>query len=140
MSTPTENKALVVRFWADLARRDFDAVGAYFTENGHYTDVPAPEEGAFGPAEVAARLRLGLAPLTKYVLHDGTIVADGDMVITEHSEEWFWETGEHVQLPFVSVQEIHDAKITRWHDYFDLNTLMSAAPQAWIEHVMVGYK
>jgi len=102
--------------------------------------VPAPEEGAFGPAEVAARLRLGLGPLAKYVLHDGPIVADGDMVITEHSEEWFWESGEHVHLPFVSVQEIRDWKIVRWHDYLDLNTLMAAAPAAWVEHIMVGYK
>ena len=74
------------------------------------------------------------------MLHDGPIVADGDMVITEHSEAWFWESGEQVTLPFVSVQEIRDGKIVRWHDYFDLNTLMAAAPQAWIEHIMVGYK
>ena len=140
VTTPTENKALIERFWSDLGRRDFDAVGAYFTPDGHYTDVPAPEEGAFGPAEVAARLRLGIAPLANYVLHDGTIVADGDMVITEHSEEWFWESGEHVHLPFCSVHEIKDGMITRWHDYLDLNTLLSAAPQAWIEHIMVGYK
>ena len=140
VSSPSENKALVERFWADLARRDFDAVGAYFAPDGHYTDVPVPEEGAFGPAEVAARLRLGLGPLAKYVLHDGPIVADGDMVMTEHSEEWFWESGEHVHLPFVSVQEIRDGKIVRWHDYLDLNTLMAAAPAAWVEHIMVGYK
>lgn len=140
MTTPAENKALIERFWGDLARRDYDAVGAYFTPDGHYTDVPAPEEGAFGPAEVAARLRLGLEPLVKYELHDGPIVADGNMVITEHSETWHWETGESVTLPFVSVHEIRDGQVVRWHDYFDLNTLLSAAPEAWMTHIMVGYK
>jgi ketosteroid isomerase-like protein len=140
MSTPEENKELVRRFWADLARRDFDACGAYFAPDGHYTDVPAPEEGAFGPAEVSARLRLGLGPLADYVLHDGPIVADGDLVVTEHHEEWFWESGEHVDLKFVSVQEIRDGEIVRWHDYLDLGTLMNAAPQAWLDHIMVGYK
>jgi limonene-1,2-epoxide hydrolase len=140
VTTPAENKALIERFWGDLGRRDFDAVGAYFAPDGHYTDVPAPEEGAYGPEEVAARLRLGIAPLAQYVLHDGPIVADGDMVITEHHEEWFWESGEHVDLPFVSVHEIRDGQIVRWHDYLDLNTLLSAAPAAWIEHIMVGYK
>ncbi len=140
MTTPAENKALIERFWGDLARRDFDAVGAYFTPDGHYTDVPAPEEGAFGPAEVAARLRLGLEPLANYELHDGPIVADGDLVITEHGETWHWESGESVTLPFVSVHEIRDGQIVRWHDYFDLNTLLSAAPEAWITHIMVGYK
>jgi limonene-1,2-epoxide hydrolase len=140
MSTPAENKALVTRLWADLARRDFDAVGAYFAPDGHYTDVPAPEDGARGPKEVAARLRLGLGPLANYVLHDGPIVADGDMVITEHREEWFWDSGEHVELPFVSVQEIRDGQIVRWHDYLDLDTLLSAAPAAWLEHIASGYK
>jgi limonene-1,2-epoxide hydrolase len=140
MGSAAENKALIERFWGDLARRDFDAVGGYFAPDGHYTDVPAPEEGAYGPEEVAARLRLGLGPLADYRLNDGPIVADGDMVITEHSEDWTWETGEHVHLPFVSVHEIREGKIVRWHDYVDLNTLLSAAPPAWIEHIMVGYK
>ena len=67
MSEPSDpavrNAALTERFWDDLFRRDFDAVGAWFTHDGNYRDVPAPEDGAFGPAEVAARLRLGLAPL-----------------------------------------------------------------------------
>jgi limonene-1,2-epoxide hydrolase len=134
------NRALVERFWADLARRDFAAVAAYFTPEGHYTDVPAPEEGAFGPAAIEARLRLGLEPLERYVLHPGPIVADGDMVITEHAEEWFWNTGEHVRLPFVSVHEIHDGRMTRWWDYWDLGTLMAAAPQWWVERIMVGYQ
>ena len=140
MSTPAENKALVERFWADLARRDFDAVGAYFAPDGHYTDVPAPEEGAFGPAEVAARLRLGLGPLVKYVLHDGPIVADGDMVITEHSEEWFWPTGEHHLVRFCSVHEVRNGKVERWWDYVDIGQLTAAAPAWWIEHIMQGYK
>jgi limonene-1,2-epoxide hydrolase len=134
------NRALVERFWADLARRDFAAVAAYFTADGHYTDVPAPEDGAFGPAAIEARLRLGLEPLERYVLHPGPIVADGDLVITEHAEEWFWRTGEHVRLPFVSVHEIHDGRMTRWWDYWDLGTLMGAAPQWWIDHIMGGYR
>ena len=140
MSSAAENKELIERFWADLARRDFAAVAAYFDEDGHYTDVPAPEEGAFGPKAIEARLRLGLEPLARYVLNDGSIVADGDMVITEHSEEWYWETGEHVRLPFVSVHEIRDGRIVRWWDYWDLATLMNAAPTAWIEHIMAGYQ
>lgn len=134
------NRALIERFWADLGRRDFAAVASYFTPDGHYTDVPAPEEGAFGPAAIEARLRLGLEPLERYVLHPGPIVADGDMVITEHAEEWFWSSGEHVRLPFVSVHEIRDGRIVRWWDYWDMGTLMNAAPAWWVEHIMAGYQ
>ena len=70
----------------------------------------------------------------------GTMVAEGDMVIHEHSEEWHWGTGELVVLPFVSVFELHDGTITRWWDYWDLGTLMNAAPQWWLDHIMQGYK
>ena len=137
-----ENIELVTAFWAALAARDFERVGAFMSERGQYIDVPVidAEEGAFGPAETAARLRLGLAPLERYVLHDGPMVASGDLVITEHNEEWFWHTGEHVLLRFCSVQEIHDGKVDRWWDYFDLGAVMNAAPPWWIEHIMVGYK
>ena len=137
-----ENIALVTAFWDALGRRAFDEVGAFMSERGHYIDVPVidAEEGAFGPAETAARLRRGLEPLEKYVLHDGTMVASGNTVITEHNEEWFWHTGEHTLLRFCSVMEISDGKVDRWWDYFDLAAIMNAAPEWWVEQIMVGYK
>lgn len=137
-----DNTALVNEFWEALGQRNFDAVGSFMSPRGHYIDVPVigTEDGAFGPEETAARLRLGLAPLEKYVLHDGPIVANGDLVITEHAEEWSWHTGEHALLRFCSVHEINNNKIDRWWDYFDLGGLMSAAPAWWVEHIMVGYK
>jgi limonene-1,2-epoxide hydrolase len=142
VSDPEANVELVRAFWEALKRRDFAAVGAFMSERGHYVDVPVKDvdEGAFGPAETEARLRLGLEPLVGYVLHDGPIVASGDMVVTEHSEEWTWATGEHVHLPFTSVMEVRDGKVDRWWDYFDLNTLMGAAPASWVESIAGGYK
>lgn len=134
--------ALVAEFWAALGRRDFDAVGAFMSDRGHYVDVPVidVEEGAFGPAETAARLRLGLEPLAGYELHEGTIVATGDTVVTEHVEEWTWHTGETTKLRFCSVMEVRNGKVDRWWDYFDLAAIMNAAPQWWVEQIMVGYK
>jgi ketosteroid isomerase-like protein len=140
MSDPAANKALIERFWEDMGRRDFAAVRAYFTDDAHYTDVPAPEDGARGPDQIEARLRLGIEPLERYVPRPGNMVAEGDMVILEHSEEWHWKTGETVVLPFVSVFELRDGLIARWWDYWDLATLMNAAPQWWLDHIMVGYQ
>ena len=136
------NIALVEAFWAALNRRDFEAVGAFMSERGHYVDVPVidVEEGAFGPAETTARLRLGLEPLENYVLHDGIITASGNSVITEHVEEWFWHTGESTKLRFCSVMEVSNGKVDRWWDYFDLAAIMNAAPAWWVEQIMVGYK
>lgn len=141
MDNAARNRGIVEALWADLSARDFAAVAARFTEDGHYTDVPAPEEGAFGPAEIEARLRLGLGRLEEYETKDGTIVAEGSIVVTEHSETWVWDAAHQVTLPFVSVMELDDdGLITRWWDYWDTNTLMGAAPEWWLTHVMTGYK
>jgi ketosteroid isomerase-like protein len=135
-----ENRTLIEGYWDVLERRDFEGCGAYFAEDGVYTDVPVGEVGATGPVEVAARLRLGLEPLERYVHHLGYIVASDDVVMTEHTEEWFWHTGEHVALPFVSVMELRDGKIVRWWDYFNLPTLLDGAPQWWLDHIAQGYR
>jgi len=135
-----ENRAVVEQLWQDLYRRDFAAVGAHFHDDGTYTDVPTPPEDiAVGPAQIAARLELGLGPLER-IEHDiGCIVAEGDRVVTEHVETWHWPSGESVPLPFVSVHELRDGRITRWSDYWDLQTLLGAAPQWWLDHIMQGY-
>ena len=66
-------------------------------------------------------------------------MADGDLVMTEHAEEWRWHTGEVVVLPFVSVHQFDDeGRIVRWWDYWDLQTLLGSAPQWWLDHIMSG--
>jgi ketosteroid isomerase-like protein len=131
------NRELVERMWVDLYGRDFDAVGAYFADDGEYTDMPTPaDDVARGPEQIAARLRLGLEPLSS-ISHDvQTIVCEGDTIVTEHVEHWEWPTGERASLPFVSVQQIRDGKFIRWWDYWDLATLMNNAPAWWVEHIM----
>ena len=52
-------------------------------------------------------------------------------MVTEHTEHWTWASGEKVALPFVSVQHVRDGVITLWRDYWDLQTLMNAAPRSW---------
>lgn len=138
--TESANRQLIERFWGDLGRRDWDAVARYFGDESHYTDVPAPEEGAHGPDAIVARLRLGLEPLERYEPLDGRMVAEGDTVMLEHSEGWYWPSGEYVVLPFVSVFEIREGVIMRWWDYWDMGTLMNVAPKWWVEHIMVGYQ
>ena len=141
MRTAEANKELIERFWDDLYRRDFDAVGAYFTPEGQYTDVFTPDDDlAVGAEQIAARLRLGLEPLESITHHNGHIVADDHVVMTEHAEEWHWHTGESFTVRFASVHEIDDGgMITRWWDYPDLQGLLAAAPAWWIDHIMEGY-
>ena len=135
MDETTSNRRLIEGFWKDLYARDFDAVGAYFADDSLYEDVPAPDAGAVGPENVVKRLRIGLEPIERYEHHLHRMVADGSTVVTEHTEDWHFHTGEVVSLPFVSIHVIEAGKIKLWRDYWDLNTLMSGAPQWWIERL-----
>lgn len=137
----TRNKEIVERFWQTLYERDWHAIGEFFAADGEYTDVPSPaDDVARGPAQIVARLRLGLEPISGYDHHLRTMIAEGDTVITEHAETWRWRDGEEVTLPFVSVHELRDGRIVRWWDYWDMQTLMNAAPAWWVEHIMQGYQ
>jgi limonene-1,2-epoxide hydrolase len=134
------NKARVSEFWSALYERDWDRIGSFFLEESQYTDVPSPaDDVAHGPSQIVARLRLGLERIAGYEHDLRLMVAEGEAVVTEHSETWHWHTGEEVTLPFVSVHELRDGSIIRWWDYWDLQTLMNAAPDWWIEHIMQGY-
>jgi limonene-1,2-epoxide hydrolase len=138
--TSDQNKEIVRGLWDALYRRDWDAIAGFFDARSEYTDVPSPaDDVARGPALIVARLRLGLERISGYEHDLRLMVADGDTVVTEHTETWHWHTGEQVTLPFVSVHELREGTIVRWWDYWDLQTLMGAAPDWWIEHVAQGY-
>lgn len=141
MATPEENRRTVEQFWADMHARRWDAFTAHFTQDATYTDAPTPDdEFARGPAEILARLRLAIDPLESMGDERGQMIADDRAVVTEHVEVWTWTTGEQMRLPIVSIHELSDGRITRRIDYWDMQTLVNTAPQAWFEHVMAGYK
>ena len=138
--TTDDNKALVTKFWQALYARDFDAVATFFGPNSTYTDVATPpEDVAVGPDQVIARLKLGIAQLEHYDHTEVLMVAEGHVVVTEHVEHWTWSTGEAVSFPFTSIHVIDDGVIARWTDYWDLSTLLNAAPPWWIEAIASGY-
>lgn len=130
-----DNKALVESFWRALYERDWERIAAFFAPEGHYEDVPAPDPGATGPENVVKRLKIGLEPIERYEHELVRMIAEGDTVMTEHAETWHWHSGESVRLPFVSVHVLADGKITLWRDYWDLQTLLGAAPAWWLERL-----
>jgi len=141
MATPEENRRTIEQFWEDMYAGRWDAFTAHFTDDATYTDAPTPgDEFARGPAEILARLRLAFDPLASMGDERGLMVADGHVVVTEHVEIWKWTTGEEMRLPVASVHELTDGRISRWIDYWDMQTLVNAAPQAWFEHVLQGYQ
>jgi limonene-1,2-epoxide hydrolase len=119
-------------FWEALYARDWGRIRSFFDEDSIYYDIPVgPAAAGRGPDSIEARLRLGLETLSAYEHRPGVMVAEGDVVVTEHEEIWHWESGETVALPFVSIQRIRGKRIALWRDYWDQQTLMAAAPQSW---------
>jgi ketosteroid isomerase-like protein len=130
-----ENKRVVAQLWECLYRKDWAGVAACIAPDGHYEDVPAPDAGARGPANVVTRLRVGLDPVVRFGHEVHRVVAEGDDVLVEHTETWHFETGESLTNHFVTVHVVRDGKIALWRDYWDLNTMMSQAPKWWIERI-----
>jgi len=141
MTESVEAKAVVTAFWKALYERDFGQVASFFGERSTYTDIATPpDDVAVGPRQVVARLELGIQRLESYDHTLITMVAEGGTVVTEHVEHWMWHTGEQVSFGFVSVHEVEQGTIVRWTDYWDLQTLLSAAPAWWIEEIAAGYE
>jgi limonene-1,2-epoxide hydrolase len=138
-SLEARNKQVVERYWDAHFRRDWEAMAGFFTTDAHYTDVGLDAVGATGPTQIVARLQLGIAPLEGYYHFPGHIIAEGDIVVTEHVEQWRFHTGEVIDHPFTSVMEVHDGRITRWHDYSHLGNLLDNAPRWWLEHIAAGW-
>ena len=135
MSQIDDNLALVRRFWDDLYAHEFARVGTYFTADAVYDDVPIPAARVVGPAAIVRKLEIGLGRVPRHVHHVHRMVADDATVVTEHTEEWCFAPDHVVPLPFVSIQVLTDGKISLWRDYSNIDTLLSAAPAWWIEHV-----
>ena len=134
-----ENVTLVRRFWDDLYAHRFDRLAAYFTRDAVYDDVPIPAAKVVGPEAIERKLRIGFERVERHTHHLHRLVADGDTVVTEHTEDWHFAPDNVVALPFVSVQVIEDGKIAFWRDYSNIDTLLSAAPSWWLEHVTASW-
>jgi limonene-1,2-epoxide hydrolase len=141
--TTARNKAIVTRFWDALYSHDWELIGSFFAAHSNYVDVGTGESlgGAHGPQEIVARLRLGLEPVEAHNHEMGRMIAEDDIVVTEHAEEWIFHTGERVLHPFTSVMELDpDGTIRRWWDYSNLSNLLDNAPAWWLEHIASGFR
>ena len=137
------NKQIVAEYWDALYAHDWEAVGSFFTAEANYVDVGTGESGggAHGPAQIVARLRLGLEPVESHTHEPGLTVAEGPVVVTEHLEVWAFHTGEVIRHPFTSVMELDDdGLIARWWDYSNMSNLLDNAPRWWLEHIAAGWR
>jgi len=118
--TPEE---IVIRFCAAAARRDVQELGAYFTDDAVYHNIPiAPVTGR---AAIEATLAQFLSPATSCAFEMLAIAANGNVVLTERVDR-FVIGGKTIALPVMGTFELTtDGKISAWRDYFDMQQFTS---------------
>ena len=131
------NKEIVLRMWSHVYLREWDELRDILAPGCKFEDMPAPDAGAVGPENIVARLRIGFDLIDRFEHSVFRVVAEDTAVIVEHRERWHFKTGEIVENHLVSVHEIADGKISLWRDYWDINGMISKAPQWWIEAVAI---
>lgn len=116
--SPEQAIVLVQRFFADLARRDVDALVAYFTDDAVFHDMP--RERFSGREAIAARLR-AMPNFTELRIEVGHVVAQGEVVLSERVD-YLVLNGKSVRLPVMAAMELRNGKIAAWRDYWDAKT------------------
>ena len=127
------NIDLVEAFFQTLEKMDFEATGRFFTDDGVYCDEPAHEMNATGPAGVTQKLAKSITGLKAFIMGVDTVVGDAGRVTTRRTEEWHFSTGEVAKLPVLCMHEIEDGKIKRWHEFWNMPSLIAQMPPSWIE-------
>lgn len=128
MSTnPTAPLDVVNAFMAAMAIKDYDNGLKYIAANCDYDNVPLSK--VKGPEGVRAVLEPFFAPTIQNEFLVKRQVVNGPIVFQERLDRHLLPTG-WVELPVTGVFEVHDGKITIWHDYFDAATIVSKWPTA----------
>jgi limonene-1,2-epoxide hydrolase len=119
-----QNKEIVLRMWSHVYAREWDDLRNILAPECKHKDMPAPDAGAIGPDNIVARLRIGFDLIERFEHTVSRVVAEDNAIIVEV-----------VENHLVSVHEVSDDKVSLWRDYWDINGMLSNAPQWWIEAV-----
>ena len=125
MSAPTSPLAVVRAFMTAMEKKDYDAAAPYVGDNCEYSNGPMGT--VYGMAGVRAVLEPFFTPIdeNQFIIHREAEA--GPVVFIERldrhriGDTW-------IELPVTAAMEVHDGRITVWHEYFDLATIMQQMP------------
>jgi limonene-1,2-epoxide hydrolase len=126
MTSQTLQPREVVRaFNSAMETMDFDTALAYVADDCEYTNGPVGT--VIGPDGVKAMLAPFFAPIVENQWVIKREAVSGPVVFLERLDRHRLATG-WIELPVTGVYEVHDGRITVWHDYFDLATIRGQMP------------
>lgn len=118
-----DNAQIIRDFIAAWSRLDAAELGAYFTEDGTYYNMPMePVSGRENVQNFIAAFLGGWTQTDWDVLN---LVSAGNVVIAERLDRTV-AGDKKVDLPCCGVFEMEDGKIKVWRDYFDMATYTTA--------------
>jgi limonene-1,2-epoxide hydrolase len=126
-NTPQSPIEVVRAFNAAMEKMDFDAGLQYIAENCEYSNGPLGT--LHGPAGVRAMLEPFFAPMLENTFVILREAVNGAVVMLERLDRHRLPTG-WIQLPVTGVYEVHNGRITVWHEYFDVATIQKQMPAA----------
>ena len=118
----TTNEQIITDFCAVWSKLDIDAIMDFFAEDGVWHNIPMP--AVVGKANVRAAITGFLATSTnaEFEIHFIGSSCEG-VVLTERTDK-FDLNAKQITLPVMGTFELVDGKITKWRDYFDLQTFV----------------
>jgi limonene-1,2-epoxide hydrolase len=119
------NTDIVNAFLIAAAARDYDTALPLVTEDVEYQNMMLPAvHGKQAMVETLEMMQGFCESSTWEVLKE---VAAGDLVMNERVDTFVMK-GIATPLPVAGVFTLRDGQIAIWHDYFDLQTIMTAMP------------
>lgn len=108
--------------WSDF---DLDRVVGFFADDAVYHNIPVdPVVGRDAIRSTIEMFTAGTDRMEFRLLH---VAADGPVVLTERIDV-FVRPDVTIELPVMGTFEVHDGRIARWRDYFDLQQYLSQLP------------
>ncbi len=123
MTAAMTPESVVRDFCRTVARRDVDALVAFFSDDAVYHNMPlAPLTGRDA---IATTLTQFIAPASHVEFAIVALATQGATVLTERVDR-FVIGDKRIELPVMGAFEIgRDGKIRAWRDYFDMQQFTS---------------
>lgn len=121
-TNPDSPLEVVKAFFAAMVTLDYDKALSYVSDDCEYDNLPMPGAKVFGPAGIRAVLEPFFAQTLEnefVVLREAT---QGHIVFMERLDRHRLPNG-WAELPVTGVMEMHNGRITLWHEYFNLPTI-----------------